>query len=508
MLRDVADDQCRLQPGGEGIELAGGARQWPIGAAHFAIGEIGTRQIANGAVRKGGAAGEGIGIAQEGARCNDETAHIAAGVGQQIGARIGTRKEGGGAGLLQADVDAEDGGIGGADDPQHCAAGIDQRDRHLRPAVQRLADLRAGAGHHGKCLFEQGPGLAGADRGGDLGGIGPGANRIAVCARAIGQDEGVGMVEFGGARAPHPRCLAAIGRARLDCGHRVIAGQRHQLTQRRDRRGIARARNSGETGIFGIGIAQQGAIDGDAVGPDRLGRFEAQRAGQGDALIRVTIDIEDIGIEAVDAVREDADPADDHAVLVQREAAGICGKPQRRAFGPDQGRRAGGDAGGKVRTGQLAELHAEQGSALQPGGGGRRREMLLDDHACRARGKGVAAARQIGASDSLGDSASLSGNVEPLRILARTIGRIGNARTGRRGGHAQQRKDIADPVGHRDDGRPAVGYRLCRRLRDNPLDIADAERLLGGRGEAGRGRAAARSAARRASPAGGTAAAR
>jgi hypothetical protein len=46
-----------LEPGGEGIELRDRARERAVGAADFAIGEIGAREIAAGAI---GISGDGI----------------------------------------------------------------------------------------------------------------------------------------------------------------------------------------------------------------------------------------------------------------------------------------------------------------------------------------------------------------------------------------------------------------------------------------------------------------
>src|SRR3546814_20031900 len=72
---------------------------------------------------------------------------------------------------------------------------------------------------------------------------------------------------------------------------------------------------------------------------------------------------------------------------------------------------------------QLAELHPEQGSAFEPDGGRRGREMLLDDLARGARRKGIAATRKIGAGHRLGDRATFRREGDVLRVDLVAIGR-------------------------------------------------------------------------------------
>src|SRR3546814_9157942 len=111
-------------------------------------------------------------------------------------------------------------------------------------------------------------------------------------------------------------------------------------------------------------------------------------------LLGIVVNVEDIGVAAVNAVAHHPDAADEHAILVERQSSRIGGEAERRAFGADQRRGARrAETRHKVAARQLAELHPEQGSAFEPDGGRRGREMLLDDLARGARRKGVAAAR-------------------------------------------------------------------------------------------------------------------
>src|SRR3546814_4400328 len=97
----------------------------------------------------------------------------------------------------------------------------------------------------------------------------------------------------------------------------------------------------------------------------------------------------DLRIETIDAGGHDADAADEHVVLVERQVARIGAEAERRAFGTNEAVRGGRavEAGGEVGARELAELDAEQRSAFEPARGGRGREMLLHDHARRARRK-------------------------------------------------------------------------------------------------------------------------
>src|SRR3546814_7497150 len=132
-------------------------------------------------------------------------------------------------------------------------------------------------------------------------------------------------------------------------------------------------------------------------------------------------------------------------MLVERQSARSGGGAERRAGGADQrlgARRA--ETRHKVAARQLAELHPEQGSAFEPDGGRRGREMLLADLARGARRKGVAAARQIGAGPRLRDRAPLGREGEVLRVVFSPLGRG----RGRRGGAGavprweEQRSDL------------------------------------------------------------------
>ena len=143
------------------------------------------------------------------------------------------------------------------------------------------------------------------------------------------------------------------------------------------------------------------------VGPNIVHRREAIGRGECDDLVIVLVDVLHFRIEAVDAVAHHTDATNQHTILVQRKAGRIGGKAERRAFRADEAVRA--DIAvvtrGEVRTGKLAELHAEQRTAFQTGRSRGRREMLLDDHAGGAGRKGIAAGGQIGAGDRFGDRA-------------------------------------------------------------------------------------------------------
>src|SRR3990167_773362 len=153
---EIADDQRRLQPGREGIELRDRARQRALRAANLAIGEVGPRQIAPRAVGKGDRAGQRRGVVEEGPHGGYELAHVGAGIGAEFASRLRPREKSRGARFLQADVGAKDRRIGRADDAEHRYMRVDDADRHLRPAVERAANLRARTAHHREGFFQNG----------------------------------------------------------------------------------------------------------------------------------------------------------------------------------------------------------------------------------------------------------------------------------------------------------------------------------------------------------------
>src|SRR3546814_1342761 len=61
-----------------------------------------------------------------------------------------------------------------------------------------------------------------------------------------------------------------------------------------------------------VGKAERGSVDGDLVGGDRRRRLEAARAGERDKLLGIVVDVEDIGVAAVNAVAHHPDAADEH----------------------------------------------------------------------------------------------------------------------------------------------------------------------------------------------------
>ena len=210
---DVADDQRRLQAGREGIELGDRPRERAGRAAELAVGEIGPRDVAD---RRGRRRRSGRSARSDRRRRSRAAGTKLAHVGDRdwpssSAAAIGAREERRGARLLQRDVDAEDRRVGRADDAEHRAVGVDHRDRDLGAAVERAADLGARAAHDLERFLEDRADFGGGQRG--AGGVGAGADRIAVRARAVGEDEGVGIGEFGGGRGADARGFGAVGAA-------------------------------------------------------------------------------------------------------------------------------------------------------------------------------------------------------------------------------------------------------------------------------------------------------
>ena len=179
MLDDLVEDQRRLQPGREGVELGDRAREGAGRAAELAVREIGPRGIAEAAVGESELAGQRGRIVEEGARGRDIGAHVGAaerrGVAGELGGGVGGREEGRGPRLLQRHVGAEDRRVGRAHDAEHPAVQVDHRDGDLGAAVERPADLGAGGGHHLERFFEDGADLGGGER--LAGGVGAGDDR-------------------------------------------------------------------------------------------------------------------------------------------------------------------------------------------------------------------------------------------------------------------------------------------------------------------------------------------
>jgi hypothetical protein len=114
-------------------------------------------------------------------------------------------------------------------------------------------------------------------------------------------------------------------------------------------------------------------------------RGEAARPSHRDQLVQGGVDVIDVEVDAVGAIGDHSDATDHRAVLVQRQAAGIGGKPERRALGADA---AVGLPAHQVGAGQLRELHAEQRAARLAGLA--RVEVLLHDLAGGAGGERIA----------------------------------------------------------------------------------------------------------------------
>ena len=84
-----------------------------------------------------------------------------------------------------------------------------------------------------------------------------------------------------------------------------------------------------------IGEAQAAAVDRDPLGPQVPGSDEPDGARDRDQLVEIALASANIAVEAVDAIRDRADRADERAVLVQRQAAGIGREAERRPLGAD-----------------------------------------------------------------------------------------------------------------------------------------------------------------------------
>src|SRR5690606_5155371 len=188
MLPQIGEDQRSLQPCGKDIEISNRARQRSIGTAKFAIREIGAGQVATGAVRKSGLAGKRIGVVQKCSHASDKSGNICIRIAQQLGCRLTARKKGCCPRLLQRNIGSEYRSIGGADDSEYLAMRIDYRNRNLRSAVERLADLRPCAGHDDERFFQYRPRFGGGQRRGYV---------TCICGVAEGAaDSGADTVDF------------------------------------------------------------------------------------------------------------------------------------------------------------------------------------------------------------------------------------------------------------------------------------------------------------------------
>ena len=148
----------------KGLNWAIGREIGPFGLPTSPSGKIGPREIADGTVGEGSLAGERGRVVEEGAGLGDELLHIRARIRAEIAAGMGAGEEGRRPRLLQRDVGAEDRRVRRAHQAERHAIGVDHRDGHLRPAVERLADLRAGASHNDEGLFEDRADLGGRKR--------------------------------------------------------------------------------------------------------------------------------------------------------------------------------------------------------------------------------------------------------------------------------------------------------------------------------------------------------
>ena len=149
--------------------------------------------------------------------------------------------------------------------------------RDLGAAVERPADLGAGGAHDLERFLEQGAHLGGGQRA-PAPSV-PARIGIAVGAGAVGQDEGVGIGEFGGGRGADARSLGAVGAAGEDAAGRVvIAAHRGQRAGGAVDRGEGAARRPdccAKSAGVASRVAQQGAVDADPLGADLVGRGEA-----------------------------------------------------------------------------------------------------------------------------------------------------------------------------------------------------------------------------------------
>src|SRR3546814_10776852 len=88
---------------------------------------------------------------------------------------------------------------------------VDDRNRDLRPAVERPPDLSAGTAHDLERFLENRLYLGAGKGACDVAGGGGAADGLTVGARADGEDEGVRIVEFGRRRRATARRLGAVG---------------------------------------------------------------------------------------------------------------------------------------------------------------------------------------------------------------------------------------------------------------------------------------------------------
>ena len=220
------------------------------------------------------------------------------------------RKQKRGARLLHRHVGAEDRCVRGAHEPQEHAVGVDHRERHLRARAERLADLGASALRHAQRL--------GHDRG-DLGlrhqAVGAGGRRKALRAGAIVEHEGVQA----GERAARVGAIAGGGGAvRGACRDQRRAEESRHVQKRAGQRAERRRRNTPGHERFAVDETQAPAVDQDALGAAVHGRVEAARAGERDQLVDAVVNVGDVEVDAVDAVGDDADAADQAARLIER----------------------------------------------------------------------------------------------------------------------------------------------------------------------------------------------
>jgi hypothetical protein len=328
VLQQVRLDQRHLQAGGERVEILDRARQRARPARHLAVGKVRPGDVADRPRAVRDPAGQRVRIAEEVAHPLDERGHFGVDIVEQLLRRHGVREERHRARLLQRDVGAEQRRVRRAHQPEHRAVGVDQADRHLRAAVERPADLRPRPAHHPVRFLEHRARLGGGERLGDRRAVGPGPRRVAVRAGAVAEHERVGEGELGGGRLAVAARRAAVRHAGGDRPGGVAA-DRDQQARRVEQPEVALQRTKAGRGH--VAEAQQRAVDRDLVGGDRVGRREPLRARKRDRLLGVVVDVEHIVVERVVAVAHHPDAADDHAVLVQREPAGI-GRRARAAI--------------------------------------------------------------------------------------------------------------------------------------------------------------------------------
>ena len=320
----------------------------------------------------------------------------------------------------------------------------------------------------------------------------------AVDGAPVGEHEGVQPpAEEGG---PHlvgrydPRCrLAERGTAPHDRGARIEPARGHQPAKPTVDAAEGRRRSGIGKQIAGIriGKAEQETSHRDTVRPPILRGLEAYRAGQRDQLIDALVHVEDVGIDAIDPIGDDADPADGGAPEVERQSAGIGGQTQGRTARPDADRLALLD---QVPARELAELDTEQGPRRLAALAGI--EELLDDLVRGAGAEGVPLARQISCGDGLGDGREGDGTPEPPSLdlfeagvrelrqpLVEPTGR--DAGEGPRTVHLKHRQHVAHAIGHRDGGPAVTRPGLRHGLGDDALNLGRPEKGAGFRARAG-----------------------